>query len=130
VWNYFATDINKFVAKYGLHSFAHPALDTHSFLRMIGKIAHSFLTAEMGLGTFCPTLPDLILGNSNDFWRYIGGQPDAGPQTKELHEISVIGPREHEGRTYFMVRLRLFANLGAPTYLIAAGEPIRSRAAN
>ncbi|HVW74764.1 MAG TPA: hypothetical protein VHC39_14105 [Rhizomicrobium sp.] len=124
VWNYFATDIGKFVAKYGLHSFSHPALDAHSFLRMLGKIAHSFLTAEIGLGTFRPTLPDMILGKSEDFWRYIGGVDKPGPASEELHEISIEPPRQHEGRSYHMVRLRLFARLGAPAYLIAAGEAL------
>lgn len=123
-WNYFATDINKFAAKYGLHSFAHPSLDTHSFLRMIGKIAHAYLSAEVGLAAFKPTLADMILGKSQDFWRYIGGRLDMEPPTDQLHEISLEETRAHEGRIFCMVRLRLFAKLGAPTYYIAAGEVI------
>jgi hypothetical protein len=122
-WAYNVKSIPEFLAKYKLHSFAPPALDSHSFMRMVGKIGHAFLTAEMGLGAFQPTLLDMILGNSQDFFRHIGGQTNL-PASKELHEISLEEPREHEGRTYFMVRLRLFANLGAPAYMIAAGTPI------
>jgi hypothetical protein len=122
-WNYFATDIGNFAAKYRLHSFAHPALDSHSFLRMIAKIAHSFLTAEMGVEAFRPTLPDVILGKSEEFWRYVGGIVDPGPASDQLHEISIEQQRSHEGRSFYMVRLRLFANLGAPAYMVAAGEP-------
>ena len=123
-WNYCGADIGKFVAKYGLHSFAHPALDAHSFLRMIGKIAHSFLCAEMGLDSFQPTLPDMILGKSEAVWQYIGGQADTGPAGDELHEISIAAPRLHEGRNFFIVRIRLFAKFGAPAYLVAAGMQI------
>lgn len=120
VWAYNTKDIPQFISKYKLHSFAPPALDSFSFMRMVGKIGHAFLTAEMGIGSFQPTLPEMILGKSEDHFRYIGSQTKP-PDSKELHEISIEKPREHEGQTYLMVRLRLFANLGAPAYLIAAG---------
>ena len=122
VWNYLATDIGVFLAKYGFHSLANPALDTHSFMRMIGKIGHAFLSAELGWGNFSPTLPPMILGQSQNFWEYIGGEPDSGPASEELHEIALVSARHHNGRSFYMVRLRLFARLGAPSFLIAAGE--------
>ena len=66
--------------------------------------------------------PGLVRYVPVDHYRHIGSK-DNLPASNELHEISIEEPRVHEGRTYFMVRLRLFANLGAPAYIIAAGTP-------
>jgi hypothetical protein len=88
----------------------------------LAKIAHSFTVAEVGLGNFLPLLPNFIFG---DFykWRfhYIGGHSGLEPPSGALHEIS-IEPITAENWPYLVVRLRLFANLGSPTYRIVAGE--------
>jgi len=50
----------------------------------------------------------------------IGGMPSTDP-SDNLHELELNWHRS-EGVDYALVRIRLFANLGAPTYLVVAGS--------
>ena len=51
----------------------------------------------------------------------IGGQSADAPASNNLHELG-IDWRMVKNETYAVVKIRLFANLGAPTYLVVAGK--------
>jgi hypothetical protein len=98
--------------------------DAPMFGRMLAKIAHSFATAELGLGGFRPLLNDLILGKpTRHAAQFVGGTFEPEAKGQERNEIS-ISLMSAVFRDYYVVRLRLFADLEMPSYLIVAGEPL------
>ncbi len=98
--------------------------DAPTFGRMLAKIAHSFAVAELGLGGFRPLLKEVILGEpARHLSQFVGGAFALESQGTERHEIS-ISLRSAVYRNYYVVRLRLFADLDMPIYLITAGEPL------
>lgn len=90
--------------------------------RMIAKIAHTYVTAELGLGNFRPLLLDVIK-NRSDYPTYlVGGVPDELPPSADnMHELSFRGIPVGD-RMLLVVGVRLFANLGFPGYICVAGE--------
>jgi hypothetical protein len=109
-------------------SFHGPIIDRVRFAQLLAKTAHAFAVAELGTSGFAPLLPEAILKNP-DLWgasgleemeALIGGLPDQ-PPSDVLHEIG-WNTIEAGGKRYAVVVLRLFANLGAPVYLIVVGE--------
>lgn len=93
------------------------------FSRMLAKIAHAKAVAELGLHGFKPHLPDLILGKSETAQHWVGcysGEP-IGAEEKVLHRLHLEW-HEFNGRTYVTANIRLFAQLGAPTYWVVVGE--------
>jgi hypothetical protein len=115
---------------YGINEFSPAMLDTYSFTRMLAKIAHSFATAHMGVGGFRPLLPELILDDSGselaarNLLQFVGGLPDLEPREDLLHWIRIEDPTP-ENIHFIVVRLRLFAMLGSPTYRIVVGRRLR-----
>jgi hypothetical protein len=100
--------------------------DAPIFGRMLAKIAHAFAVAELGVSGFTPFLNDLILGKpTRHTAQFVGGSFDASPKGKERNEIS-ISLLSAVHRDYYVVRLRLFADMEMPTYLVVAGEPLAS----
>lgn len=90
------------------------------FFRMLAKIAHSYSIAELGLDAFTPSLIPLIRdGELSNSIQHIGGLSKAEPASRAVHEIShlEVGARPR----LVVVRVRLFAALEAPTYIVSAG---------
>jgi hypothetical protein len=105
----------------GFQEFASPVLDTFKFCQFLAKIAHCFASDALG-DTFTPTLVDFIRSKaSGPRFDLIGGLPDDLPASDNLHELSV-GWELCKGVSYAVVKVRLFANLGMPTYLVVAGK--------
>jgi hypothetical protein len=104
----------------GFESFASPTLDTYKFCQFLAKIAHCFAVDVLGDG-FTPLLLDVIREEARST-RYdlIGGARN-DDHSENLHELALIRQRAG-GVDYALVRIRLFANLGAPTYLVVAGS--------
>jgi hypothetical protein len=50
----------------------------------------------------------------------VGGVPTNSPPSENLHELALEW-EHHGGVDYVIARIRLFANLGAPTYVVVAG---------
>jgi len=98
--------------------------DAGIFRRMLAKIAHSFAVAELGIASFQPLLNDFILGKpARHAAQFIGGSVAPEPIGQERNEISIsLFSAVH--RDYYVVRVRLFADLEMPTYLVVAGEPL------
>jgi hypothetical protein len=102
--------------------------DMAAFARMLAKIAHSYVVAELGLDGVDPELPDLILGKYPDLASYvIGASPHYFPARRDRfsHQLS-LGLLPHGERWLVCVHIRLFATHNTPAYLVIGGELITS----
>ena len=118
------TDLGQWAKRHGVRE-ARSRVPLHPlfFARMLAKIAHSFAIAKLGAGTFQPLLPDLILGQPDWLFTYvIGGELATVPATDNLHELS-LGRHEVAEDSYWVARIRLFADEGAPVYNVVVGPP-------
>jgi hypothetical protein len=91
------------------------------FFRMLAKIAHTFATAELGIGAFVPFLiPTICDSDTSNCVQYIGGLEKTEPASNRLHELSLS-----YGRSGIVaVKIRLLAALETPTYFVAVGRKI------
>lgn len=92
-----------------------------SFARMLAKAAHAFTTAELGHGAFKPLLIDLIHGRTEVVSYLVGGKYEDEPPSQSKHELA-LSRRLVQRRQLIVVRIRLFATIGAPIYYIVSGE--------
>ncbi len=99
-------------------------LNADSFCLTLAKVAHSFAIAELGLSAFDPFLADMIrhkdVSNRAEF---IGGGEGNEPSSTELHDVAMATGIGFEP-SVVVVRVRLFAVLGTPTYHVAVGRRI------
>lgn len=93
-------------------------VDVYAFARMVGKIAHGFAAAA-DLGDLQSDLPAAVLADDESIGWWVGGAPNITIKGEGLHggSVSVINGVVH-------VRVRLFAQLGGPEYLVVAGRLI------
>lgn len=108
--------------KYGIKEWSTTALDLHVFTRMLAKIGYSYAVAKLGLNGFDPVLKSAINDpdrNSAGAVPYVGGQPMQPPEPA-LHTISE-GTGTVGEITLHSVQIRLFAQFGAPTYVVVVG---------
>jgi hypothetical protein len=91
-------------------------LDIYAFARILGKIAHGFVSAA-DMGDVVTHLPAAILAQDESIGWWVGEAPDITVESQGLHgvKLSVSDGNVH-------VRIRLFAQLGAPEYLVVAGR--------
>lgn len=88
-----------------------------AFCSVLAKIAYSFLVAELGKPLSQPPIAPYAIGKELSNCRhYIGSVPFYEPPTEHLHELSV---HDSLATGLYQVRIRLFAKLGTPTYLVA-----------
>jgi hypothetical protein len=96
------------------------------FCLLLAKIAHAFVTAELGADAFNPCLSEMIkTGDTSNALRYVGGLMKAEPITDRLHEVT-LAPTHPLRPNLVVVRIRLFACLEAPTYFVVVGSRRRS----
>lgn len=92
------------------------------FVRMLAKIGHSFAYALVGGDGLKPYLPRIIL--EDDYVsaiQYVGSESQFDePMTH--YRISVDEFTTHDGLRVLGVRMRFFAHLGTPAYLVIVGE--------
>jgi hypothetical protein len=88
----------------------------------IAKVAHSYAVAQVGLGSFTPYLPDIILGRSPFVSHYVGGTSadTSGPELEMW-----LQPVAH--LNVLTVRVRLLAGR-LPPYQAVVGEVLDVRA--
>jgi hypothetical protein len=122
-WAHFFKGVAELLAKkYGLDVFVTTSLDVYALCKTLAKIAHAYAVAEMGIDRFTHMLPHYIVGGYDEWATYyVGGLPKSESAGSTLHEISIEAPTVETWR-YVVVRIRLFANVGAPTYRVVAGE--------
>lgn len=108
--------------KYGITEWAAPSLDLYVFCRMLVKIGHAYAIAKLGMGSFAPLLPRVILDEDRDSATavpFVGGMPPSPPESA-LHTLDQ-GTTVVAGITFVVVQIRLFAQFGAPTYVVTVG---------
>jgi hypothetical protein len=89
--------------------------------RMLAKIAHGVAVFHYGLDGFRPFLLDIISGKDlRETFYYVGGEPNMS--VKDTTPLK-IGCGIERTTGYITVSIRLFANLGAPVYMVAVGDP-------
>lgn len=91
------------------------------FCMMLAKIAHSFATAELGVGAFIPLVTHIVRDRDvSDRAQFIGGLPDEWTPSPDLHEIAFY-PTDHTP-DLVAVKVRPFACLGTPAYVVVVGR--------
>jgi len=114
-----ARKINKLAKRISVGGEFHPG----TFSKMLAKIGHAFAVAELGIDGFTPWLPDAIIGKTELQPGYlIGGLPDQLPASEYAYEIQLGSKEMPNNRKLVIVRIRLFADLGAPEYVVVAGD--------
>ncbi len=98
-----------------------------AYLRWLAKIAHGYAVAEWGFDGFTHFLTDIILGRSNHFCHYIGGDqvvPEPG-ETDAIYNIR-SGRLVGDDKTLLAVELHLFPFYGAPIHHVIVGARERT----
>jgi hypothetical protein len=97
----------------------HPA-----FARMLAKIAHAFVVAEYGPGSFIPFLNDIIRHDAGAKAVYIGslGRPDPLDAPSEYAYHLTANTIIHDDKQIVVVMIRLFPYLGAPEHEVVVGQ--------
>lgn len=94
---------------------------TEPYCLTILKVAHSFAAAELGLGSFEPLLPEMILKRDlKERALVLGGGGGDEPPSAEAHEVGFVS-FEHDA-SLIVVRVRLFASLGTPSHHVVVGR--------
>ena len=89
------------------------------FCQMLAKIAYSYAVAELGYGSFEPyLLPGILSAELSNCDSYIGSLEEDEPPSEALHELSLGGSMRSN---QIVVRVRLLAKLGTPTYFVVVG---------
>ncbi len=96
------------------------SVDFNTFAKLLAKIAHGFLVCELGIDNFQPLVTELVLGKTDEYWPWVGGTVDwlIPEPTEDLIQVHSY----HHKSGYVVVRIRIFPNLGAPTYHVVAGK--------
>lgn len=111
-------------AELGVHAVKPESIaEVPAFCRLLAKIAHSYAIAEHGYKSIRGALPPLIVeGELRHCQNLIGSAEKEEPPTNELHELDV---RERVSDSLIVVRIRLLAKMGTPTYYVVVGNRVR-----
>jgi hypothetical protein len=98
-------------------------MDVWAFVRMLGKIAHSYHVAEKGWFPLDESpVVSVVLGKSMRAKEWIGTL-DANhlekPGSQALHLMNITDLSGPDGSVCSVVRIKLFAPWPAPTYAVA-----------
>ncbi len=123
VWWLQSDDTDAYLRRVPSHRLRIGPFRAQTFARLLAKIAHGFAVAELGETAFQPEplLCEMILGRSDKLPYLVGGDLQLKPPSPHAHEMGfeykTIGTHR-----YVVVRLRLLAWLGNPTYRVVVGE--------
>ena len=93
-----------------------------AFCSLLAKIALSYIAAEGRASAQKSRLAEIAVGeNMNNCLHYIGSVATDEPPSESLHELSLA---RHTNTGSVLVRLRLLAKLGTPTYFVVLPESI------
>lgn len=98
--------------------------DVPAFCRLLAKMAHAFAVAETGSRSFSSPVARYATGSDlSRCLHYIGSRPQDEAPSVFLHEVSLVDPLPDGS---LVIRIRLLARLGTPTYFVIVGKPERS----
>jgi hypothetical protein len=117
-------ELDKLIEEYGWDRTVQFKTVPNEFARMIGKIAYSFMVAELGLSGFTPhkQLIDVILNRSDNISYLIGGDWDIPPADPSGHHHLQWIADVKEGYADVIVELRLFPAFETPVYRVVVGK--------
>jgi len=100
------------------------------FMMLLAKIAHGFAVSAHGVNGFRHRLPPLFLREgvaADTLSHLVGGIPKIDLPTPEYTHSCWFGRVCIDGVCFFTVKIRLFAFLGFPTYIVVVGEDLKSQ---
>lgn len=98
-----------------------PPINVPLFSRFLAKTAHAYAIAELGIGTFTPLLPEVILERHDRPVDFVGCFREPPDETLP-HRVQMMYIMLNEVKLV-CVQIRLFAKLGAPEYVVVVGTP-------
>lgn len=109
---------------YSVEQFALNEIPLSAFGRMLAKIAHCVAVNKYGPTGFVPFLRGVILGTSGEgYYRYVGSIDDPatveGGATSHTFQLYL---EQRDNIRFLVCQIRLFANLGAPSYRVVVGQ--------
>ena len=121
-WTFPSTEeLYNFHKPYGGKGFTGSPFNFAAMARLVAKIAHSYVVAEVGYDNLEPMLRPIILGESDNYFWLVGGEFDPPPMVDELHTVNWETCRI-EDTSYIFCRVRLFSCLGSPVYYAVVGK--------
>lgn len=116
-YNDFQELLRSLAEELGVHSLMPESkAEVSAFCSLLAKIALSYAVAEKGIAVARSKLASIALGeNMANCMHYIGSVEKDEPQSDSLHELSL---GHHTRSDSIIVRLRLLAKLGTPTYFV------------
>lgn len=101
----------------GVHSLMPESkAEVSAFCSLLAKIALSYIVADIGVSAQRSRLAHIALGEDmNNCMHYIGSVATDEPPSDSLHEVSLA---RHTRNSSILVRIRLLAKLGSPTYFV------------
>lgn len=126
-WLYGPGDMTAALKDFDAESFITENIEPHRFARMLAKIAHSHAIATIGPDTFRHALPPLILNEGMRYIEWVGGSIELDPPEPQATMLISfeVAPRHTDGTPLGVFSIRLFPNLGGPTYHIVIGEMLK-----
>ena len=108
------------------------AVGNADVMRLMAKIAHGFLVAELGYDGFKPLLKDVILERTTSTSLspspedYVGTVEKNDKTAEQSHEVKreII---DINGTNHHLVRIRLFPSYGFHEYVVVAGVEISNK---
>ena len=98
----------------------------YRFARFIAKIGYAYAVAEVGLHCFRPLVRDIILGQSDDYFHFVGSAPQDPPSSGwprgGKHHFGITIRFVEDGIGLIVVDIKLFAEAGTPNYHAVVGE--------
>jgi hypothetical protein len=100
-------------------------------MRFLAKIAHAWTVAKIGIDSFEPCLPNIILAEPpskpEDVLQFVGGGIEFPPIPRELRPTHTLydialGTEQIFGVKHTVVAIRLFSSLPVPTYQVVTGR--------
>ena len=92
------------------------------FCLMLAKIGHALAYAFHTDRLFYPLLSNIIRTQDVSIANYVGGANEPLPDT-ELHQLQIEWRKTNAG-SFLVVKIKLFAWCGAPTYEVVVGRSI------
>ncbi|OGW66566.1 MAG: hypothetical protein A3H49_06925 [Nitrospirae bacterium RIFCSPLOWO2_02_FULL_62_14] len=90
--------------------------EVSAFCSLLAKIALSYIAADIGVSAQRSRLAQIALGEDlTNCMHYIGSVATDEPPSGLLHEVSLA---RHHRNDSIVVRIRLLAKLGTPTYFV------------
>ena len=126
-WTYNPNSIGSVLDDLGAETVFTETIKPWMLARLIAKIAHSHCWALWG-SAFEPLLVPIILGEDENFIKYIGGWvKDLPPTPNFTHTIRIMNWRAAPGVTdsYLIAEIRLFSVYAAPVYYAVVGRTLK-----